>query len=593
MSTAVQSVLHSENVLTMSKPSALATDVGSDMYDLQIQNHRLNVALNNLTQGVCFFDGSQRLVLANRRYAEIYGLPLECIRPGTTLKEIVERRVAVDAFPNMTAEEYLSWRSSIATFDEPSDTTVELKSGRIVSIHHRPMPDHGWVSTHEDITERHRVEEQIAHMARHDALTGLANRFMLREHIAQMSDHDACGGALAVICLDLDHFKHVNDTYGHQVGDALLCVAAKRLRSCVREDDFVVRCGGDEFTIVQTGADQPNRAIAVAERVVEVFRQPFQLGEHRVTVGASLGIAISSTHDSDPETMLMNGDIALYRAKADGRGTYRLFEPAMDLQARTRRALETDLGTALENAEFELFYQPKLNAQTKVVSGLEALIRWRHPKRGLVSPSEFIPLAEEIGLIVPIGEWVLRQACRQATQWPENITVAVNLSPVQFNTLHLVDTVRTALEASGLPANRLELEVTETALLQDTATTLETLHKLHDLGVRISLDDFGTGYSSISYLHRFPFDRIKIDQSFIRDLNTGTKSLAIVQAIVNLGHTLGICITAEGVETTEQFAMLREERCSEVQGYLFSMPVQAPDVPGLISRFGSTSKIAA
>jgi diguanylate cyclase (GGDEF)-like protein len=561
--------------------------------ELQIQNHRFDVALNNLTQGVCFFDGAQRLILANQRYAEIYNLSVESIRPGTTLAEIVDRRFEAGAFPDMSRDDYLAWRQSIAISDEANDTIVELKNGRAISIHHRPMPDRGWVATHEDITERREAEARLAYMARHDALTGLPNRVLLRERMAQESDHGARGDSLAVLCLDLDHFKHVNDTFGHPVGDALLCAAAERLRTSIRDEDIVVRLGGDEFAIVQIGAEQPRQATSLAERLIEALSQPFQLGANQVTVGTSVGIALDTRRGADAETLLKNADMALYRAKADRRGTYRFFEPIMDMQMQVRHALETDLRKALANAEFELFFQPVLNAQTRALSGFEALIRWRHKQRGLVPPMEFIPLAEEIGLIVPLGDWVVQEACRQAATWPNCITVAVNLSPAQFKNPHLATTIRGALKASGLSPDRLILEITESVLLQDTPATLRILDRLHSLGLSIALDDFGTGYSSIGYLRSFPFDTLKIDRSFIHDLGIKPDALAIVHTIVDLGRALGMSVIAEGVETTDQLATLQAERCTEVQGYLFSEPLPAKDIPALIKHLDAAIRVAA
>ena len=561
--------------------------------ELQIQNHRFDVALNNLTQGVCFFDGTQRLILANRRYAEIYNLSAESVDPGTTLTEIVDLRFASGAFPEMSRDEYLAWRDSIAVSAEPNDTIVELKNGRVISIHHRPMPDHGWVATHEDITERREAEARLAYMARHDALTGLPNRLLLRERMVQESDHGVRGDSLAVLCLDLDHFKNVNDTFGHPVGDALLCAAADRLRAAVREEDTVVRLGGDEFAIVQIGAEQPHQATSLAERLIEALGRPFQLGAHQVTVGTSVGIALDTRRGADAETLLKSADMALYRAKADGRGTYRFFEPIMNAEVQARHALETDLRRAVANNEFELFFQPILDTQTYALNGLEALVRWRHQERGLVPPMEFIPLAEEIGLIVPLGDWIVQEACRQAASWPSATTVAVNLSPAQFKNPRLVATIRGALKASGLPAERLKLEITESVLLQDTPATLKILDQLQSLGLSISLDDFGTGYSSIGYLRSFPFDTIKIDRSFIRDLGVKPDALAIIHTIVDLGRALGMSVIAEGVETTEQLATLQGERCSEVQGYLFSQPLPAAEIPALIAHLDARSRVAA
>ena len=563
------------------------------LFDLRMQNHRFDVALNNLVQGVCFFDGARRLILANRRFAEIYGLTLDSIQPGTTLKEIVELRHAVNAHPNMTPDEYLAWRDRIAGSEQSGDTVVELMNGRVISIHHRPMPDGGWVSTHEDITERLHIEQRMAHLLRHDALTGLANRAALREHLTRLEDRRGRPGSLAVLCLDLDHFKRINDEIGRAVGDTLLTEAARRLRRCVRRNDLIARMGSDEFVIVQSGGDQPRRATIVAERLIDLFRQPFQIDGQSIMLGTSVGIAIDQALDDDLDAIVANAEFALSAAKQAGRGTWRVFEPGMDARAKARRALERDLRVALENHQLEVFYQPKLDTSTERLTAFEALARWRHPERGLVSPADFIPLAEELGLIVPIGEEVLRQACHHAASWSNDLGIAVNLSSLQFADPGLLPAVRDALEQSGLDPARLELEVTETVLIQDTEATLETLRQLRELGVLIALDDFGTGYSSISYLSRFSFDRIKIDQSFVRDLVAGANSLAIVRAIITLGQSLGISITAEGVETEAQLAMLRAERCLEVQGYLFSRPVPAEDVPALIERFAQMIECAA
>ncbi|HTI78846.1 MAG TPA: EAL domain-containing protein [Acetobacteraceae bacterium] len=560
---------------------------------LHSQIERFEVALNNLTQGVCFFDGGRRLILANRRYADIYQLPHNAIRSGMTLEEIVDLRFAAGTFPDMTRSDYLAWRATIQVSAEPTDTIVELKSGQVISIHHRPMPDGGWVATHEDITERRRSEQQLAHMARHDPLTGLSNRAAFREYTDRETARRTPGNSVAVLCLDLDHFKHVNDTFGHATGDALLCAVAARIKGAIRGSDMAVRLGGDEFAIVQVGVDQPSQAADLAARLIELLSHPFDLGAHQIVVGISVGIAYSLAYGADTEALLTRADMALYRAKADGRGTYRFFERAMNEQARARHALERGLRTALRNNELELFFQPILNAHCQTLSKFEALIRWRHPERGLVAPAEFIPMSEDIGLIVPIGEWVLNEACRAAANWPTSISVAVNLSPVQFKEPNLVEVVHRALESSGLSPGRLELEITETVLLKNTATTLETLRRLRGLGVRISLDDFGTGYSSISYLRTFPFDTIKIDRSFVHDIGAGTNSLAIVNAIVTLGQAFGMSVTAEGVETAEQLRTLQAEHCTDVQGFFFSPPVPFADVPDLIRRLDGVSLSAA
>jgi diguanylate cyclase (GGDEF)-like protein len=430
-------------------------------------------------------------------------------------------------------------------------------------------------------------------MARHDPLTGLSNRAAFREAADRESARRLPGNSVAVLCLDLDHFKHVNDTFGHATGDALLCAVASRLRGAIRASDMAIRLGGDEFAIVQVGVDQPSQAADLAARLIDILSHPFDLGVHQVIVGTSVGIAYSQAYNADTDALLKSADMALYRAKADGRGTYRFFEPEMNEQAQARHALERGLRTALTNNELELFFQPILNARTQALTKFEALIRWRHPQRGLVQPAEFIPLSEDIGLIVPFGQWVLQEACRAAAKWPDTISVAVNLSPVQFKEPNLVHVVGQALQASGLSPDRLELEITETVLLKNTTAIMHTLRRLRDLGVRISLDDFGTGYSSISYLRTFPFDTIKIDRSFVHDIGSGTSSLAIVNAIVTLGEALGMSVTAEGVETCEQLRTLRAERCTDVQGYLFSAPVPSADVPALIKRLSPADMVAA
>ena len=380
------------------------------------------------------------------------------------------------------------------------------------------MADGGWVATHEDITERRRAEKQIAHMARHDALTDLPNRVLLRERLAEALAGVRRGSKLAVLYLDLDHFKGVNDTLGHPIGDELLKMVAGRLRHCVRDTDTVARVGGDEFAIIQTGIERPLDTAILARRIGEAVRAPYDLAGHAVVVDTSIGIAIAPNDGTEPDELLKNADMALYRAKADGRGTYRFFEPEMDSRMKARRALELALRNALATGEFELHYQPLVNLDDRRITGCEALLRWNHPERGMISPAEFIPVAEEIGLIVPLGEWVLRKACADAARWPDDIKVAVNLSPIQVTNQNLVPVVVSALAAAGLPASRLELEITESVLMQNTEATLATLHRLRELGVRISMDDFGTGYSSLSYLRSFPFDKIKIDRSFISGL---------------------------------------------------------------------------
>jgi len=435
-----------------------------------------------------------------------------------------------------------------------------------------------------DVTEQRKAEARIVHMAHHDALTNLPNRVLFRERLDEaLARARRSGEALAVFCLDLDHFKSVNDTLGHPVGDKLLQAVAGRLQATLRETDFAARLGGDEFAVIGTSVAGPTGASNAAVRLIEALSKPYEIDGHQIVVGASIGVAVAPENGFEPDILLKNADMALYRAKADGRNTFRFFEHEMDARLQARRLLELDLRKALARGEFELFYQPLVNVQTNTVSGFEALLRWNHPERGTVSPAEFIPLAEEIGLIVEIGEWVLRQACKEAASWPEPLHIAVNLSPAQFRSRNLVPAVIGALASSGLDASRLELEITESVLLQDSDDNLATLHQFRSLGAGISMDDFGTGYSSLGYLHKFPFDKIKIDQSFVRDVSSRPEAIAIIRAVTSLGNSLGISTTAEGVETIDQFEHLRAQGCTEVQGYLFSRPRPAEEISELFA----------
>ena len=443
------------------------------------------------------------------------------------------------------------------------------------------MPDHGWVATHEDITEQRQAEVKIEHMAHHDALTDLANRVLLNERLEQALGRFQDEQMVAVHHLDLDQFKAVNDTFGHPAGDKLLKIVADRLRGLVRETDTIARMGGDEFVIVQAPIADPAEATSLAQQIIEWISEPYDIDGHQAMVGASIGIAVSPGDGLTPDKLLRNADLALYRAKGDGRGTFRFFESAMDEQMQTRRIMEQDLRKALPAGEFELYYQPVVNLESSEISGFEALIRWNHPEQGLVSPATFIPLAEEIGFIVPLGEWVIRQACLTAAQWPEHLHIAVNISAAQFRGSSLMPVIVNALGASGLHPTRLEIEITETVLLHDREATLAVLHQLRALGVRIAMDDFGTGYSSLTYLQCFPFDKIKIDRSFVKDITENTGSLYIVRAVAALANGMGMAATAEGVETTEQLAKIAAEGCTEMQGFLFSKPLPVREIERL------------
>ncbi len=543
----------------------------------RIDEALLETVLNNLAQGVLLFDSETRLIFCNRRYIEMYGLSSEIARPGRYLRDLLLQRIQAGTFTDDPDEYIVRLKEGIAA-QASFNHTVHLPDGRAYSVVSKPIAGGGWLATHEDVTERLRSDGRIAHMARHDALTDLPNRVLLRERLEHELKRVKRGECLAVLCLDLDQFKGINDTLGHPIGDELLKLVADRLRGCTREPDTVARLGGDEFAIIMTQMQEPTDAASLSKRIRESIIKPYQIEGHQIVTDISIGISVAPFDAEEADPLLRNADMALYGAKADGRGTFRFFEPDMNVRMKTRRELEMDLRKALVGKEFELHYQPLVNLQSNDVNAFEALLRWNHPKRGLVSPADFIPVAEETGLIIPLGEWVLKAACYEAVDWPDHIKVAVNLSPAQLNNRNLLNVVIGALAESGMPARRLQLEITETVLLQNTFATLATLHELRKLGVQIALDDFGTGYSSLSYLRSFPFDKIKIDQSFIQDLSNGAEPLAIVQAVANLAKCLNMTSTAEGVETQQQMDLLQSMGCTEMQGYLFSRARPASEI---------------
>jgi diguanylate cyclase (GGDEF)-like protein len=552
--------------------------LGAREQELTTQNLRFDAALNNMSQGLVMFDRDNRVTVANRQYIEMYRISADIVRPGCSLRQLLEARQAAGTF----GENIESYMARQATEGFIARKTPELPDGRVISVVNTRMSDGGWVSTHEDVTEQRRTEQRIAHMAGHDALTGLPNRLLFREGMEQAlaaPDHE---NSVAVLSIDLDCFKEVNDTLGHPAGDALLRGVAARVRRWVG-DGMVARLGGDEFAMIRVGAQSAEDVILLAERILKTLGEPMKVEGHDIRVGSSIGIAIAPAHGDDPDELLKHADTALYRAKADGRRTFRLFEPEMNIRALARRSLEADLRGALDRGEFELHYQPFVNVVSNQVTGFEALIRWHHPDKGLISPADFIPLAEETGLINPIGDWVLRRACLDAAAWPADLQIAVNLSPVQLRNRALPRFVILALAAARLDPKRLELEITETALLQDDEALLASLHHLRALGVRIAMDDFGTGYSSLKYLRSFPFDKIKIDRSFVKELGIRSDCAAIVRAVAELGRSLAMTTTAEGVETEAQLAHLKQEGCTEVQGYLFSKPRPASELASLIS----------
>ena len=543
----------------------------------------LNLALNNMRQGLLMFDESARVVVCNQRYIEMYGLSPDVVKTGSTLTEVIRHGTERGSFSG--DPEGLS-ASILKRISRGAVTNVCLNTadGRTMNVIERLVPGGGWVVTHDDISESRQAEARIVHLTRHDPLTDLPNRAQFHESLRQALGWIRRGGRLAVLLLDLDHFKTINDTLGHPVGDDLLKAVAARLQQCVGDTGTVARLGGDEFGVVQIRIHDPSETAALAEQIQQAVAVPYELNGHHLLINVSIGIALSSDEGLDADSLLRNADIALYGAKAGGRGTYKFFEKAMDDRMKLQRDLELDLRMALEQDEFELHYQPILNLETDTICGCEALLRWNHPSRGLIPPAEFIPMAEDTGLIARIGEWVMRTACAAAATWPDDIRVAVNVSPVQLHTDGLLDAVLDALDSAGLAPHRLEIEITEAILMRNSETTLNTLHRLRKLGIRIAMDDFGTGFSSLSYLRRFPFDKIKIDQSFVRGLSEMPESGAIVRTVANLATSFRMTTTAEGVETDLQRRIVTASGCTEMQGYLFSRPRTAAAIVQLLQQ---------
>jgi diguanylate cyclase (GGDEF)-like protein/PAS domain S-box-containing protein len=674
---------------------------------------QLDTALSNMRQGLQMYDASGRVILTNQKYLKLYGLPPDAEKPGWTIRDVLHLRKAAGTLAG-DPDQYLA---KMIDHGKVETKVSQLPDGRSISVTNAAVPDGGWVSTHEDITEskhreasfrllfennplpmwvfdldtlrflavndaavahygfsreqflamsvadirpiedyerltqfvrsksglqqgeevwRHRKsdgseievavysralryegraavlvairditeqrraemerlrsEQRIVHLAQHDALTDLPNRVLFCEELDRALSRAKRGEHLALLSLDLDHFKYVNDTYGHLLGDELLKAVADRLRACVRETDLVARLGGDEFSVIQILLEQPTDAAALATRINEALKAPFDIGGHEVAIGVSIGISIAPNDATEREQMLKNCDLALYTAKDGGRGTYSFYQPEMEARVKARRALEADLRHAIMCGEFELHYQPLVNLRDNKVTVCEALLRWPHPERGMMSPAGFIPIAEETGLITQLGEWVLRTACNAAAAWPDDVKVSVNVSPVQFKSGNLVQIVINALAASRLPASRLELEITEAVLIRDDEATLAVLHQLRTLGIRIAMDDFGTGYSSLSYLQRFPFDKIKIDRCFIKDLGENDGSQSIVQAVISIARSRNIATVAEGVETEQQMELLRTLGCTEMQGYLFSPARHAAEISQLLVSLRPTAAAVA
>ncbi|MGX9145391.1 putative bifunctional diguanylate cyclase/phosphodiesterase [Mesorhizobium sp. 128a] len=549
--------------------------------ELKEQHRRFDAALANMSQGLLMYGADGTLIVRNQRFLDLCKAKAADFALGMTHGQMLEKLVRLGIFVSIDIDVEVAKTRATLEAGQTRSSYRELVDGRTLFVSRRPLAGGGWVATFEDITERRRADERMSHLAHYDTLTDLPNRSMFRERLDQALG-ETPATPLAIFSLDLDRFKAVNDTWGHPAGDWLLKCVAERLRHSLRSDtDVVARLGGDEFAILQFNPKGTADAENLAKRIVSVISQPFRNKGRDMHVGISLGIALYPGDGKDADTLLKNADMALYRGKSEGRNVYRFFEPGMDALARARLALETDLETALKRQEFVLDFQPITNIASGEIVGAEALMRWNSPTRGLVAPDDFIAAAEDSGLIVPLGEWALKQACSVAAGWPHGMRIAVNVSAVQIRSADFARSVISALAVSGVPARRLELEITETVLMDESETVLKTLRQLRELGVRIALDDFGTGYSSLGYLRRFPVDKIKIDRSFIHDIDN-RDTAAIVRTIIGLGAELGITVTAEGVETEAQLDILRKAGCVEAQGFLIGVPSKATEINRLL-----------
>jgi diguanylate cyclase (GGDEF)-like protein len=544
---------------------------------------QFDTALNNMPHGLCMFGADGRLAVMNHRFGEMMRLSEDLVHRGASAPDIVAACVGAGsvsaASGKLIVSEVDSSQAGYITTADPDSA-----NDRALSWTFQPMAGGGTVVLVEDITERRNAEARISHLARYDELTALPNRVNFRDEIERLLAISHSASRLsALLFIDLDQFKQVNDTLGHPCGDELLCAVADRLREMLRPEDFVARFGGDEFVVFQQNIKSDEDAAGLARRIVDRLSERYEIDNHLVEIGASIGIAMTTPPGISADTLLKNADMALYRAKADGRGTFCFFREEMALTVEARRILELDLRKALANEEFELFYQPLVNLKTGRISTCEALLRWNHPERGTVSPVDIIPVAEDMGLIIDLGRWILRKACMECMKWPEGVSVAVNFSPQQFHQRDVLSEVRYALEVSGLPAHRLEIEITESSLLRNTQWTHDALSQLHAAGVRISLDDFGTGYSSLSYLHNFPLQKVKIDRSFLEGIDSD-RPLTLLRGIARLSADLGMAVVVEGIETNEQLELISADgTVTEAQGYLFSRPVPPARVRQLLN----------
>jgi len=539
----------------------------------------VDAALRTIEDGVAQWDAAGRLVTANARAVQMFGLPADCLVAGRDFREFVRMAVETGYLDGQDVDEVYDIVMALVRRRKPVTYDRQLSDGRVLRVAYRPLDDGGWLATYQDVTEHRQTQAQVAFMQRHDPLTRLANRAVfqdrLREALARVRD-------VAVLIIDLDRFKQINDTLGSAAGDTLLQFVAGRLNNCFRQSDTVARLGSDEFAVMLVPGSR-EAAAAAARHVLGVLNARFEIGGREVAISASIGAAVAPADGDDADSMLRNADLALHAAKADGRGICCFFEQTMEERMRARWEIESELRIAIEQRGLDLFYQPLVSTRTGKVSGLEALMRWRHPQRGVIPPSQFIPVAEATRLIIPLGAWSIQRACEDLMVLPQHLRMAVNLSAVQFGSGDLVQTVRDALTETGVAPGRLELEVTETTLMQDPEGAVAILQTLRDLGVRIAMDDFGTGYSSLSYLRNFPFDKIKIDKSFIADLGHRRGSDAIVRAVALIASSVGIETVAEGVETQEQYRRVVAAGCDRVQGFLFGRAVSLATLPGVIA----------
>jgi diguanylate cyclase (GGDEF)-like protein len=553
----------------------------------QRKSEELERTLEHMGQGIIMVDGDGEVVVMNDNAVALLELPGKLARQRNRFDQIVDHMLARGEFGSIGRSDEQATMRQVRSLRPGLDRDYyerKRPDGTVLAVQSQRMPDGGFVRTITDITERHRSAEKIAHLARHDTLTGLANRTLFREKLDAALEHIDRDDGFCVLFLDLDDFKIVNDAHGHPVGDGLLCQVALRLKEAVRSQDTVARFGGDEFAIIMTGLSDPNQVIVRTRHLIELLREPYRVDDIFLSSTASIGCALAPTDGSTANDLLRNADIALYCAKADGRNTSKLFAPEMSEQLIERRRTEEELSNAIAAGELELHYQPLVSISSGSFCGFEALVRWNHPERGRIPPLDFIPIAEDTGLIVPIGRWVLNKACHEAASWENEQRIAVNLSSIQFREASLVDDIRLALKQSGLEAERLELEITESVMMQNGEQTIAKLKEINGLGVKISMDDFGTGYSSLSYLRNFAFDKIKIDRSFVNELGRGNECDSIVRAIIALAEGLSVSTTAEGVETSEQLEVLRAMGCVEAQGYLFSPPRPASEIYEFVNQ---------